>query len=169
MKKIILMLVFILSLPGLSTAEDVAGWDKAKWGMTKDELLSIYGEQVRDIKDNAGIDERIYLRGISVGGNSFECVLVVDEQKLKEVRLEAVIGKYPVDDYEKIKTLLTQKYGKADNEEDDSKYFGPGMSIISKRSFWFKGPTTIILNLLASQGTNSLVIRYQPATNLEGI
>jgi len=47
----ILWAIFLLSIVSHTTAsDDVAGWDKAKWGMSLEEIQSIYN--VRIIKPN---------------------------------------------------------------------------------------------------------------------
>lgn len=165
MKKIFILLCFLFFVP-FSYADDVPGWDKTHWGMSKEEVLAIYNDRIREIKNNAGIDERIYLNNFALANTVFDIVLVVTDNKLSHVRLEFKADKkHPNDDFVRAKNIVIQKYGQPDAEQDESQTFGPGLFLFNKKAFWYKGKTNI--ELIVSQDWG--VIRYLPASSTEGL
>ena len=163
--KRLLIIIFILVFPFFAYAEDLEGWDKTNWQMTGEEVVLLYKDRIINIIDNAGVDKRIYLNGsIDAGMITISPVLVIKDNRLVEVRLESGKGSNSDSVYNSIKTLLIQKYNKPDTEENNSSGYG-SFFLFSKIATWFKGKTTIQLNVLDNNG----VVRYMPAKNINGL
>lgn len=177
MKKIPVILAFLFLASGANAA-DVAGWDKTTWNMSKEELTALYKDRIKEVRDNAGIDERMILHSITAGDRSFDVELILEKNKLTSVRLLSRVSDLPQRDYNGIKDLLIQKYGHPNTQENKSHNSGMGMKLFLKEAKWFKGGTTIVLTVMgdcrkgyggAYECNGDAVIRYVPSKDLSGL
>lgn len=153
MKKILVVL-FLFIFAATCYAEDLQGWDKTKWGMTKEELTSLLKERIRSTEDN-----KIVLNQVSIGGIPFESRLILEENKLVKVVLAPPTTKDSVKRYNELKSLLVQKYGAPSNEaQSASPYF-------DKTALWVMGSTKIEMRVFSDLS----FIFYTPAENLGGL
>lgn len=152
------MCIFLTQFFSHAFAEDIEGWDKTNWSMSKEDLLTLYKDKVKKIEE-----DRIRLEDVIVGDFAFEVSLLVDKNRLKATILALRGGSDPNAIYNGIKLLLIQKYGNPDAEQNKS--FGQGLKYFDKNAFWFKGKTDIKLSVMS----DICIISYQPVKDLSGI
>ena len=111
----ILWAIFLLSIVSHTTAsEDVAGWDKAKWGMSIEEIKSIYN--VRTIR-NPIVPPDIEM-DYKIGRYNYIINFDFLEKQLYKISIRGgtLSDKLPtttVDQFRDMEKVLIDKYGKA--------------------------------------------------------
>ena len=139
-----------------SADEPIAGWDRARWGMSSSDIKSAYpaatSPHKRDISDHSGRGElhcALELSDIRVGGCDFTVRFLMDSaDRLAAVQLFKDFGKNRSDGhiaYLNVKELLIQKHGTptTDKEEKSSVPHVPSADASSERSVWY-GPNAKI-------------------------
>lgn len=139
-------LLISLTLQAIAQPKDVEGWNKAKWGMTEDEILKAFEGQIEKLpqpKVEPSNYSNLVLRGVEIGGNKFfaqfwfgkssnqlEGIELVPEDKSKN-------SSYL---YSSLERMLIQKYGQP-SFVDNQKQSG----IITKSRIWNFPTSTIDL------------------------
>lgn len=102
---IVAMLLFLPNLCSSEDAQDLNGWNKAKWGMTEEELKVAFKEE-----NLTGL----ILNDFKIAENKFTVSFVMDTKtaKLEKVFLFTTEKVLNDDNFNNLQNLLTQKYGK---------------------------------------------------------
>lgn len=169
MKKLLLPLLFLLIVSaGANTYADskpvdVKGWDSAKWGMTSDELKSVFGKEAkaREPREDAqeGVYSDIELSGLDWGGNEYRASLWMNSETGKLKKIVFVPSEKPggfkwAEMFIKLEASLVDKYGDPDVEETSN---DPGTSAERKWVF----PSTIIeMSYLRIENTELLLLVF---------
>jgi hypothetical protein len=93
MQKPILALILAVSVPWLlpaqqrtGPAEDPGGWNKAKWGMTRDQLVQAFGDQVKEFETLNG--KAFGIPSWSISDRAYSVSLVFDKlDRVDEVKI----------------------------------------------------------------------------------
>jgi hypothetical protein len=150
-----------LCLPAL--AQDVAGWGKTTWGMSRDEVKGLYADRIDRVRDDGVIELKpVDMEGIPVvirfvfreEGNLSRVVL----SRTPSVRMDNL---FYIESFKTLRTLLVQKYGEPDVEMDDSAQTG----YLKMETLWFRGRTQIALVAFEAM----LFIEYTPAKKLDDL
>lgn len=177
-RPVILIILILLSYPINTYAEDMAGWDKTTWGMSKEKVMAIYKNRIKKVSPEG---EYIYINDIEVAGLTFSVSMNFKNNELYGVALgtDGEISLAYV--YDSVRRLLVQKYGQPNIEQDQSSGLTSTNRDISHRfektSRWFIGKTEIRLNAYkVAPGALSLMrppypisIHYSPLKNTEGL
>ena len=182
--KILIVIVFLFCiLNELSFAQrpqDIDGWNKVKWGMTEEEIMNVYGVQVR--KSNTQPGETFYsnleLDNLSITNNPFRVTFFMDNKtkKLVFVRLTPNRDKYSYGDlqeklpninplllelaktraiFDDLEKELIGKYGKPDYISDK-----PSKFMNTQERTWYFPSTTIKLEYFWVDQTDMLFLDY---------
>jgi hypothetical protein len=173
-KKILLLItVLIFIFPCLSVHSQENDFRKTNWGMTKEDVKSTENKDIIDEVLDATEEVIVYKDQIS----SFDCFIgyIFVKNKLASagyyINEEHSNKNAYIDDYEKLKDLLSKKYGDPINDDvvwrddfykKDKSDWGLAISIgdLIYKSFW-ETPTTEIELLLSGDNYNiELGIKY---------
>ncbi|MCX5846581.1 MAG: hypothetical protein NTW12_09555 [Deltaproteobacteria bacterium] len=164
MKKVAaIIFIFVISIMFsvpvyAQTAKDIKGWNKAKWGMTETEIVSVFDGLVLKDKENP-LDQYASLRipKYSVGGIDFLVRFEMgSDDRLRRVVLvhEGSIASH----FGQFEQLLTTKYGQA-AQKDESK---PSWTGYDKTTAWVLPSTKVGLNYTCTRGMGcALIIKYE--------
>jgi hypothetical protein len=142
--------------------QDIAGWDKVRWGMTIAEIRSAYDIHTEpESKDNWTL---LYLKPVKIGGVEMGVQVGAREVagKITLVRLWSffgVPGAAPLagaQDFDTLKTTLIQKYGHPAKEETTR---GENGRLI-KTVLWTFPSTSILMTLEQSTSLPNLGTIY---------
>jgi|ERR1700733_2567102 hypothetical protein len=140
---------FAIALQGQSAPQDIAGWDKLKWGMTMAEARAAYKV---DAQPEANDDWTLLkLHPVNIGGVELgvQAGARHGSEKITLVTLWSYFGlttSAPTagpQDFDTLKTILIQKYGQPANEEVKR-----GLNFRSIKTVQWKFPSTSILMTL---------------------
>lgn len=152
------LIALAVALFGQTRPKDVDGWDKIKWGMTIAQARSAYAvESQPESKDNWTM---LDLKPVKVGAIEMgvQVGARLGDQKIGLVRLWSFFGlpsSAPLagpQDFDTLKTLLIQKYGAPDNEEEKR---GENFRLL-KTVLWKFPSTSIALALEQSSSLPNL-------------
>lgn len=142
---------------------DVYGWDKLRWGMTQEEVVSILGKEVKkrdvrhDEKDN--MYSSLQLRKNKIDENEFRASLWMDSDTKKLKRIVFVPEGQP-EKYEwaemfiELEHYLVNKYGAPTIEKTSN---DPGTSA---DRIWMFPTTEIELSYLSLEGSELLLLVF---------
>lgn len=156
-------------VPALPTRQivDPRGWDRAKWGMNKDQVVQAYaGRATRLLVAGEPDADRYGLPGLMLLGKPFavEFSFNPDSAKLKRVVLRRdgiSSSKETAECYTGLYDLLNEKYGQSTTKPSAQDHV-EGQSIASE-STWVLPETTIVLsNWRGEGGGGSCTIIYTP-------
>jgi hypothetical protein len=148
--------------------QDIAGWDKIKWGMTISDARSAYAVDAKsESKDNWALLELspVKLAGVEMG---VEVGAKQGGDKIALVRLWSSFGlpssppAAGAQDFDTLKTALIQKYGQPADEETKR---GENFRLM-KTVLWTFPSTSILLSLEQSASLPNLgniYLDYTPA------
>jgi len=152
---LILAIFLFFSIVGLSN-NTKCDFRKTNWGMSKEQVKA-----TEDKKPDFEADDRLFYN-LKINGDDYICVYQFLEDKLYSGSYRFT-GKHVnknlyIDDYKKLKKILTKKYGKPignrvrwknDLYKDDKNEWGMAISIGDLEYWaWWKTPTTEICLLL---------------------
>ncbi len=161
MKRLNIFIALLLTIAFAAPAAALDGWGVTRWGMSKEELVSLMGDKVIEIKDNGKFVERILIESISIGATSLDVELILTDNVLSEVSLQVPgVPANPKSTYKTLKGLLIQKYGQPDTEGMSI----PGGELLSYEAKWFEDATTI--TLLVMPRILALIL-YDQSQNLD--
>lgn len=163
----------MLAGTALANAADSGGWDRARWGMTADELAAAFGGDLRPVEPPmvfGPLIARQVVPRVAVAGRPFIAFLQLDA---KTGRLSQVLlryrGRNPThSDCEAVAAALTSALGAPSGSDSASDYSGSFPSFAVSREW--RLPTTAVT--LGYQDPNAkpysgvrkeLTIRYRPA------
>jgi hypothetical protein len=142
MRKLILFSLFILVT--VAYAEDPGGWNKAKWGMTEDELRKVFEGQLtklpETIQNKNGTHCNYTMNDVKIGDFKFKATFCMnnDTKGLAQVQLDPVES---VDSnlflFESLTQMLIKKYGDIAYKRYDQKFID-----LREHKWYF--PTTVI-------------------------
>jgi hypothetical protein len=144
-------------------AQDVAGWGKTTWGMSQEKVKSPYADRIAEVRDNGEIN----LKTTNMGGIPVVIRLVFDQDgKLYKVILNGSLSERKdnrvyIERFKTLRTLLVQKYGLPDKEQDNTAENG----YVEMGNTWYRGKTRITLTALEEL----LVIAYLPLIELDDL
>jgi len=149
MNRIAILLMFVaVALIGQTPPKDVDGWGKVKWGMTLGEAKAAVGSDSVDVGE---VKLGVHLYAARSEPDRYNALT----KPIAEVELSTLLAKS--DDYNNLKTLLIQKYGKPISE--DRKRDGEATD---SRSVWIFPSTIIRLGGRDFQGHSLVEVTYQP-------
>ncbi|MCB2188631.1 MAG: hypothetical protein KQJ78_19595 [Deltaproteobacteria bacterium] len=131
--------------------EDVGGWDKAKWGMTRAELSKIY--RIKKYEgDYQGHGNRMFsMNPPKIRGTIFMLEFWFDGEgdagKLIRVQLVGA----PDGDRDEIFGMMVSKYGEPSDQD---------VVALGAKYIWNRGPTRIELTRIKSQDKQVYKINY---------
>lgn len=148
--------------------EDVYGWDKLKWGMTGEEVRSVYGDKIKIHEPRQDEKEGVYsdmeLTDVEIGGGEFRASLWMDSDTKKLRKIAFVPAEKPegynwAEAFIGLEEDLADKYGDPDVEETSN---DPGTSADRK---WVFPSTTIELSYLRLGDTELLLLVFSDSGN----
>jgi len=153
-KKIFVLLIGMiflgLNFGSVATADiDILGWQKIKWGMSKDEVLKIYKTKI----DEDGM--YISLNPFTIKEFKFTVIFIFDEKDkimavtLRHIKNESLPNLWA---FKVIKNLLIKKYSAFSITDDD------GQNI---QHTWIKKSGTVIIGCYYSI-IDAMYLCYQP-------
>jgi hypothetical protein len=157
------MVALAVALYGQAKPDDVAGWDKIRWGMTIAEARAIYDIKIQpENKDNWTL---LYLNPVKMSGVELGVQIGARQigaregsEKIALVRLWSFFGlpssvpSAGSQDFDTLKTTLIQKYGQPANEETKR---GENFRLI-KTVRWTFPSTSILMTLEQSASLPNL-------------
>ncbi len=124
-----------IALLGQTKPKDIDGWGKIKWGMTIAEARSAYGMS----KSGKNEEQRVFLeQKIKVGDIDLSVEIAAKNNRIAKVELSDLPA--GSSDFDKIKTLLIQKYGTPASQESKIADFG-----VHATALWTFPSTSIFL------------------------
>src|SRR5687767_225956 len=81
--------LLLLGSVAFGQMSDVEGWSKSKWGMTEDQVLKVFGGEVRRVNPMDLVPHRLIVDRVEIGRWIFSAYFTFDDSKLSTVRLEA--------------------------------------------------------------------------------
>lgn len=165
---LLILLISSLALGAYKKPADVYGWDKLKWGMTEEEVRSVYGDKIKIHKPKQDEKEGVYsgmeLTGVEIGGGEFRASLWMDSGTEKLRKIVFVPAGKP-DGYNRAETFigleegLADRYGDPDVEETSN---DPGTSAERK---WVFPSTVIELSYLRIGDSELLLLVFSASDN----
>jgi hypothetical protein len=156
---VITVLVLVVSFTTIGISEDF-DFRNTKWGMSSEQVIASEGKQPVDG------DSRSLAYGDTLMGKKVAVIYLLVDDKLVRARyssLERHSNKnFYIDDYEKFKNALTEKYGKPISDErfwrndlyrDERKSYGLAVSI-GHLSYYAKWETETTIVIIALSGNN---------------
>jgi hypothetical protein len=154
---LVLALVAPPAFSGDAVPQDVLGWQDTTWGMSSDQIVSLFGESLQKLDkrmDYEGayvdyiipkyelVDSTFTVRfQMAEAADSLQQIFIMlDDTKLPENFL-----------YDELESLLTRRYGQAPTYSDDS----ADGSIFSRNREWVFPTTTIGLLYFYTRGVGS--------------
>ncbi len=160
---LLILLISSQASGGYKKPEDVYGWDKLKWGMTEEEVRSVYGEKIKIHKPKQDEKEGVYsgmeLTGVETGGGEFRASLWMDSATKRLKKIVFVPAGKP-EGYKRAETFinleesLSAAYGDPDFEETSN---DPGTSAERK---WVFPSTVIEMSYLRIEDTELLLLIF---------
>jgi hypothetical protein len=187
MKKVLLIiLLFVLyaSNYAFGQPKDVEGWNKTRWGMTKNKVLKAFEGKATAIekpKKYEGLSKQrdayalVVLDEIEIGGDKYTVDFVFDDSDKKLIMvIISIKGKRPSElQFSSLEQMLTEKYGSPsfakDTRKPDKRLRGGVVlegSDLLERAWNF--PSTIIeLQYLDLRATNPKILQIKFRKNLK--
>jgi hypothetical protein len=153
------------------------GWNRARWGMTEDEVLAAFGGEARRLATTEDYDftargQRKYFSSIGIDTlqiGSVKCsvrfLFFVDTRTLAYVliRSKTTVNQLIAEgDFTRLEKMLTEKYGPRTYGSEDRRRDGLG-STIDRQATWAMPKTKIELRFLYMEGIiTDVVLSYQP-------
>ncbi len=174
MKRVLLIILFVICTSNYSFGQpkDVEGWNKARWGMTENEVLKVFegkATAVEKPQKTLGLSKQwdayvlVVLDEIEIGKDKYTVNFIFDGNDKKLIKVAVVIkDKSPSElQFSSLEQMLTEKYGSPSFTKDDrtpDKRLSRGVvlegSDLLERAWNF--PSTIIeLKYLNMKVTNS--------------
>lgn len=143
---------------------DIHGWQKAKWGMTEAEVLSVYKTEAKvttsAVSDDS-TDMQLRIPRVEVQGQPFEVTFEFDSsKKLQRVLLTSLEWKSdPVAFWTNLRIALADKYGEPSQRiARDEKSFEMWMKASGGVGVWFSSVPT-------SKSSKTVGITYRKRSN----
>jgi hypothetical protein len=166
-------LLFALSSACFSRPKDVLGWELARWGMTDQDIVRVFGSKAKKQPDfeqyGSGLLGYI-VTGINLRGHRYAAYFRMDEGKLGEVdvRFQQMQSRVPREDlFNGLESLLTHRYGAPDGKTDERSSEKP-IKFLSLVRTWRFATTTVELSYGWNEPSSSnLMVRYFPSNARE--
>lgn len=155
------LIIFLTLACNAQKPDDLYGWNKVKWGMTEQDIIKIYKDQVIRKKTTleTDLDCNLLIEKVKILDDSNGTVKVAfcldNNTKLLTTVYISNIG-LPPSIADRIKRRLIEKYGKY----DDSELFENSLAKIDVY-FWYFPSTTITLNINEINGEAIVSITYE--------
>ena len=156
---------FAVALPGQPQPKDIPGWDKIKWGMTIAEARAAYKLDAQPEKNNDWT--LLKLNPVKIGNVEMGVQVGARHgtEKITSVTLWSYFGlansapSAGPQDFETLKTLLTQEFGPPANQKTER-----GLNFRSIKTVLWKFPSTSILMTMEQSASlphlGNLIIEY---------
>jgi hypothetical protein len=120
-----LALVGMIALPlqTLAQPKDVEGWNKARWGMTEEQILSTFEGQVERFTKTETYQEvyvNLWIRNLDIGGEQYEVRFHMDKKtnQLVKVVIKPKDKKGSIVLFKSLEQMLMEKYGPPSYKDD---------------------------------------------------
>lgn len=142
---------------------DPGGWSKAKWGMTKKQVLAAFGDEAKSPPPRLdgkrfGSEPGVTVPGLDIAGVTFTAELTFEEEttRLDRIVLHS-LDKKPSDTlFDSLERLLTQRYGQPVRRDIRS------VSKLILSAMWVFPKTVIELEMIEAENVNvrSVTVLY---------
>jgi len=130
MKRIgtIALFAILFSVPASSQSKpkDVLGWEGIRWGMTAEDIPTLFGSRAKRVPSVELYGDWYYLYTVPVNlkGQTYTAILLMDHLTAKVARVDIRLDQYesPVprgDVFNSLEAMLTQQYGQPDSKKDE--------------------------------------------------
>jgi hypothetical protein len=156
-----------------AAAEELAGWESARWGMTRAELATAFGDRVTALArplDYGKFVARDMIREVRIAGRPFVALLQLDRRsdRLAQVLLRFP-GRFPTfADYRAVRLALEAELGSPARVRPETDYSGT-FAAASIEVDWRLAKTHVRLRYTDAHGgvyrlqRKELIVRYYPA------
>ena len=125
---VMLALVGMIALPlqTLAQPKDVEGWNKARWRMTEEQILSAFEGQVERLPETTKytrVYANLWIKNLDIGGEQYEVLFQMDNKtnQLVQVLIKPKEIKALSVQFNPLEQMLVEKYGPPSYKEDSYK------------------------------------------------
>jgi hypothetical protein len=148
--------------------KDVIGWQQSWWGMTDEELVQVFGNNLKKLPKRGlyhGMYANYAIENYRVGTDVLRVVFQMNNKTRRLAQVLISSEEFPTDSvylsaFERLEELLSQKYGPVRYKQDKNE------SLVRRERQWVFPTTTIELSYVFIPGvSNSVTIRYFPTAS----